>query len=143
MVRKIISVIFYILGGFFVYMVCFLAFINIPQVGAFKFAIIGGFSIPALIFLVIGAAIYRFQNWKSSIGTVLLSATSFTLLAVITYICILITPGIDEMFPDYKCAVGMFNDYFSGFFVMLAIAGLGGFLLKISKRKIAEPAIQH
>lgn len=141
MVRKIISVFFYVLGGFFVYSVCLLAFINIPRVGAFKFIIMGGFSIPALIFLIIGAAIDRFQNWKSSIGTVLLSAVGFTLLGVITFICILITPGIEEFFPNNKLA--LFNDYYSGFLVMLAWASLGGFLLKISKRKIAEPAIQH
>jgi hypothetical protein len=143
MVRKIISGIFYSLGGFFIYMICIIAFINFPKVGAFKFAIIGGFSVPALIFLVIGAAIHRFQNWKSSIGTVLLSATGFTLLAIISFICMLITPEIEEIYPHSKFALGMFNDYFSGFFVMLALAGLGGFLLRISKRKIAEPAIQN
>ena len=69
MVRKIISLIFYSLGGFFIYGICIIAFTNIPKVGAFKFAIIGGFSILTLIFMVIGSAIYRFQNWKFSIGT--------------------------------------------------------------------------
>jgi hypothetical protein len=137
MVRKIISVFFYILGGFFVYMVCLLAFINIPEVGAFKFLIMGGFSIPALIFLVIGAAICRFQNWKSSLGIVLLSGVGFNLLVVITFICIRLTPEINELFPDNK--LGFFNDYFSGFSVMLVLAGLGGFLLRTSKKKIAGP----
>jgi hypothetical protein len=140
MVRKIISMFFYIPGGIFVHTVCLLAFVNIPQVGAFKFAIIAGFSITALFFLVIGAVIYRFQNWKYSIGIVLLSAVSFTLLGVITFICILVTPNIEEFFPDnYNFA--MFNDYSSGFFVMLALASLGGFLFKMGQRKIAETAI--
>jgi hypothetical protein len=136
MVRKIISIFFYILGGFFIYMVCLLAFANIPQVGTFKFAIIGGFSIPALIFFVIGAAICRFQNWKSSIGIALLSGIGFNLLVVITFICLLLTPEFEKFFPDNKLA--FFNDYFSGFIVMLVLAGLGGFLLKISKTRIAE-----
>jgi hypothetical protein len=138
MVRKIISTFFFILGGFFVYAVCLLAFINIPEVGVFKFAIIGGFSIPALIFLVIGAAICRFQNWKSSIGTAILSGVGFNLLVVITFICFLLTPEFKKSFPDNKIA--SFNDYFSGFSVMLILAGLGGFMLKTNKRNIAEPA---
>ncbi len=135
MVFKIISILFYILGGFFVYMVCLLAFTNIPQVGAFKFAIMGGFSIPALIFLVIGAAICRFQNWKSSIGIALLSGVGFNLLVVITFICLLLTPEFEEFFPDNQLA--SFNDYFSGFSVMLILAGLGGIMLITKKQKIA------
>jgi len=136
MVRKIISVFSYIIGGFFVYVVCLLSFINVPEVGSFKFAIMGGFSIPALIFLVIGAATRRFQNWQSSIGIVMLSGVGFNLIVVITFICILLTPELDKYFHDNKLA--SFNDYFSGFFVMLVLAGLGGFLLKQSKRKIVE-----
>ena len=96
MVRKIISMFCYILGGFFIYMVCLLAFVNMPQVGAFKFAIVGGFSIPALIFMVIGAAICRFQNWKSSIGIALFSGVGFNTLCVITFICMLLTPELDK-----------------------------------------------
>ena len=133
MVRKIISIFFYILGGFFVYMVCLLGFINISEVEAFKLAIMGGFSIPALIFLIIGAAICRFQNWKSSIGTALLSGVGVNLLVVITFICFLLTPEFEEFFPDNKLA--FFNDYFSGFSVMLILAVLAGFLLKTNKQK--------
>jgi hypothetical protein len=137
MFRKIISIFFYILGGFFIYMVCLLAFTNIPQVGTFKFAIMGGFSIPALIFLVIGASICRFQCWKSSIGIVLLSGVGFNLLVVISFICFLLTPEFNKFFPDNKLVY--FNDYLSGFSIMSVLAGLGVFLVKANKEKIAEP----
>ncbi len=137
MIRKIISIFFYFLGGFFVYGVCLLSFINLPDVDKFKFVIVGVFAIPALIFMIIGAAISHFQNWKSSIGIVLLSGVGFNLIVVITFICILLTPEIYKYFPNNNLA--SFNDYFSGFSVMLVLAGLGGFLLKMSKRKIAEP----
>jgi len=136
MVRKTISVFFLVLGGFFVYTVSILAFTNIPDVGAFKFAIIGGFSIPALISLVIGAAICRFQNWKSSIGIVLLSVVGFNLLGIITAICILLTPEFFEYFPSNPFA--SFNDYLSGLLVMLFFSVLGIFLLKTNRGKIAK-----
>ncbi len=131
MVRKITSVFFYIAAGFFVYVVCLLAFTNIPRVGSFKFAIMGGFSVPALLFSIMGAAICRFQNWKSSIGIVLLSGVGFNLMIVITFICILITPEFDKYFP--KNNIAYFNDYLSGFSVMFIFAGVGFLLLKQNK----------
>jgi hypothetical protein len=91
----------------------------------------GGFSIPAFIFLVIGAAICRFQNWKSSIGIVLLLVVGFNLLAIITVICILLTPEFFEYFPSNPFA--SFDDYFSGMFVMIFFVGFGGLLVKTNK----------
>jgi hypothetical protein len=137
MVRKTISIFFFILGGFFVYTVSILAFTNISEVGAFKFAIMGGFSILALIILVIGAAICRFENWKSSIGIVLLSVVGFNLLGIITVICILLTPEFFKYFPSNPFS--FFDDYLSGLFVMSFFAGLGGLLIKTNKNKITEP----
>ncbi|MDD4275271.1 MAG: hypothetical protein PHG14_16290 [Desulfobacter postgatei] len=136
MARNIISAFFYIIGGFFVYMICLLSFISIPKVGLFKFAIVAGFSIPALIFLFTGAALRHFQNWKSSVGIALLSGVSFNLLVIITFICILLTPELKTF--DSSNSLSYFSDYVSGFGLMLVLAGLGGFLLKKSKIKIAE-----
>jgi hypothetical protein len=141
MVRRIISAFFYILGGFFVYTVCLIAFTSIPKVGAFKFAIMGGFSIPALIFMVIGAAVCRFQNWKSSMGIALLSGVGLNLLVVFSFICILLTPELDKYFPQNSIA--SFNDYLSGFSVMAILAGLGFILLKANNKDNAIPAVQH
>ena len=135
MFRKTISIFIFILGGFFAYTVNILAFTNIPEMGAFKFAIMGGFSIPALIFLFIGATICHFQNWKSSIGIVLLSVVGFNLLGIVTVLCILLTPEFFEYFPSNPFS--FFDDYLSGLFVMLLFAGLGGLLIKTNK--IAEP----
>jgi hypothetical protein len=133
MVRKIISILFYIIGGFFVYMVCLLSFFNKPQLlWKIKFAIVGGFCIPAILFLVIGAAIRRFQNWKSNIGAALLSGVGFNLLVVVTFICLLLTPGIDEYAPkkNITSSIAHFNDYLTGLSVMSILAFFGLFLLK-------------
>jgi hypothetical protein len=107
-----------------------------PQVDAFKFIIMGGFCIPALVFLVIGAAISRFQNWKSSIGIVLLSGVSLNLLVIITFICFLLTPELEKYFPENNPA-SLHNDYLSGFFVTFILAGIGFYLLKRNKRGIS------
>ncbi|MEJ2157724.1 MAG: hypothetical protein P8X96_20540 [Desulfobacteraceae bacterium] len=136
MVRKTISILVYILGGFFVYTVCLLAFVDDPEIGAYKFAIMGGFSIPAFIFLIVGAAICRFQNWKFSMGIVLLSVSGFNLLGFITVICILFTPEFMENFPSNPFT--FFGGYVSGLSVMLILAGLGGLLIKTNKHKISE-----
>ena len=47
--RKVAGIIFHIIGGFFVYMVCFLAFVNQPTLA--KWGIVAGFSLPALFFM--------------------------------------------------------------------------------------------
>lgn len=136
MVRKTIRILFFILGGFFVYTVSLLAFVDDPEIGAYKFAIMGGFGIPALIFLVIGAAICRFRNWKFPVGIVFLSVAGFNLFGTITVVCILFTPEFMENVPSNPFA--FFGDYLSGLFVMLVLAGLGGLLIKTNKHKIAE-----
>ncbi len=134
-VRKIVGIFFLFIGGFFSYMVSLLAFSSFPEVGVFKFAIIGGFSIPALIFLILGSGTCGFQNWRSHIGIVLVSVTGLNLLIIINFICIFFTPELSEFFPSNPIAY--FNDYLSGFFVMIFLAVSGGFLM--ITRKASEP----
>ncbi len=140
MIRKILSVLFFILGGFFAYTICILAFMHQPEIGAAKFAIIGGFSVPAIILLLIGAAINRFRNWKLSTGITLLSSVGITLFGVITIMSILFSPEYAELFPDNSLndSFAIFSDYITGFVVMAILAGLGGFLV-ITHKKSAVP----
>lgn len=139
MIRKVISVLFYVLGGFFIYMCCLLAFMNLPQVGAAKFYIIGGFSVPTVIFLFIGAAINRFQDWKSSIGITILSSVGFTLFGIITFICLLLSPELEEFFPNYN--LSGFDGYLSGGTIMFLLACLGWLLVRKNNKEIAEPVV--
>jgi len=139
MIRKIISVFFYVLGGFFVYMVCLLAFSNIQADGVHKFVIIGVFSVPALFFLFLGAATYRFQKWKSSIGIALLSGVSINLLVIVMFISLQLSSEFNEMYPNNQ--MDTFNDYISGFAVMMVLAALGLFLLLNNQSKVDEAHI--
>jgi hypothetical protein len=58
--RKVISIICYILAGFFVYTVSLLAFVNLRFLPSgnkpllwLKYAVVGGFCIPGVVALVI------------------------------------------------------------------------------------------
>ena len=118
MTRKVISIIFYVVAGFFAYMVSFLSFINVPSV-TMKFAIIGIFCIPCLISLLTGLAISRFQNWKNKTGIVLLSGAGFTVLVVFSFFCLLLSSEFKELFSENK--LDLFNDYVTGAFCVVIL----------------------
>ena len=128
--RKAMGVIFYILAGFNVYVVCLLAFVNQPTME--KWAIVAGFSLPALVFLFIGLAVTRFRRWRRDIGVVLLSGAGFTAFLAFTFVCLLMTDEFKKMMqPD---TLDFFNAYASGFICMLSVAGLGILLLTKGKK---------
>ena len=131
--RKAFAICLYILAGFFVYMVCLLAFVNQPTVA--KWGIVGGFTLPALVFLCIGLAINRFRRWRRDAGIVLLSGAGFTSFIVFTFVCLLMTDEFKKMIrPD---TLSFFNSYGSGFIFILSVAALGIILLK-TENKPAE-----
>jgi hypothetical protein len=132
--RKLISIICYVISGFFFYNVCVLAFVNEPPVLA-KFAIMGGFCIPALIALGIGLACVRFQNWKRDVGIVITSAAGLTSFLILTIGCLFMSPEFKEFFPDNT--MHFFSDYVSGISCM-AILGTAGILLIWNSKKNAE-----
>lgn len=141
MTRKVISIIFYVISGFFFYNVCVLAFVNEPPVLT-KFAIMGGFCIPALIALGIGLACARLQNWKRDVGIVIISAAALTAFMVLTMACLFLSPEFKEFFPDNTITMDFFSDYVSGISCM-AILGTAGILLIRNSKKNAEHNTQN
>ncbi len=63
MVQKIISIICYVIAGFFLYAACLMGFINKPPY-FIKIVTMSSFAILGLIVLVTGLAIERFKIWK-------------------------------------------------------------------------------
>jgi peptidoglycan/LPS O-acetylase OafA/YrhL len=132
--RKVIAILFYVVAGFSVYMVSLLAFINQPPIA--KWAIVGGFTLPVLLFLGIGLAISRFQNWKKHTGIVLVSGAGFTCFVVFTFICLLTTDDFrQQLGPD---TLNFFTGYISGGIVLLGTIALGVILLLTSKPQIKQ-----
>jgi len=127
--RKAFGIVLYVLAGFFVYMVCLLAFVN--QHAIAKWSIVAGFSLPALIFLCMGLVVNRFRRWRRDVGVVLLSGAGFTAFLVFTFVCLLMTDEFKQMMhPD---TLSFFNAYASGFIFILSVAALGIILLKTER----------
>jgi len=134
--RKVAGILFHIIGGFFVYMVCLLAFINQPPLA--KWGMVAGFSLPALFFLCLGLAMNRFQRWRRDVGVVLLSGSGLTFFIVFTFACLLMTEEFKQMMqPD---SLDFFSAYASGALFMLGVAASGVILLKTEKKPVfVEP----
>jgi hypothetical protein len=142
--RKVLSIVFYVIAGFFVYMVCEMAFTNLGTLPSksepplwVKPAIVGGFSIPGAIALVIGLAISRFQNWKRDIGIVFVSGVGVTVFGVLMIVCILQEPEFTKMLSNNN-SFAMFSDFVSGVSCILLFL-VAGIVLIMSSRK-EEPA---
>ena len=138
MIRNFFGIVFYIFAGFFIYMICLLSFISMPELNehAGKFMLLTGFSVPLIIFLILGMLLYRGSNWKIATGTTLLSGVSFNLLIVITFICIYLTPEFSKV-TDLDTSL-IFNDYLTGSITMSLMAFLGVALLYLGRIQINE-----
>lgn len=132
--RKVLGTIFYIVSGFFVYMVCLLAFIQQPAME--KWVMIVMFTIPAIIFQVVGSAMNRFSNWRRHTGIVLLSGAGVSTFVILTFVSLLMTDEFKQMMqPD---TLDLFGAYVSGGVFTLCIVAAGIILLKSNKAKIHE-----
>ena len=147
MIRRVLSVVFYVVAGFLFYMVSLLAFIDSAAVGAnqpafgaddaafAKWLPIITFTVPALITLVAGLAIMGFRDWRRDAGIVLLSAAGFTTFLVFTFATMLMNEEFRKMMPpDMPDVVKFFGDYITGAAVIVGLA-LGGALLVITGRR--------
>jgi len=127
--RKVFAICMYALAGFFVYMVCLLAFVDQPP--ATKWVIVAGFTLPALFFLVMGLTVTRFRRWKRDAGIVLLSGGGLTSFIIFAFVCLLVSDEFRQMMePD---ALSYFDSYFSGGIFILSVLVMGVGLLKIEK----------
>jgi hypothetical protein len=144
MIRRVLSVVFYVVAGFLFYTVSVVAFIDAAAVGANGAALEANdaafakwlpviiFAVPALLTLVAGLAIMGFRDWRRDAGIVLLSAAGFTTFLVSTFATMLMNEEYRKMMPPD--VLRFFGDYISGAAVIVGLA-LGGALLVITSRK--------
>jgi hypothetical protein len=147
MIRRVLSVVLYVVAGFLFYMISVLAFIDGAAVGAngaasgaedaafAKWLPIIIFTVPALLTLLAGLAVMGFRDWRRDAGIVLLSAAGFTTFLVFTFATMLMNEEFRKMMPpDMPDVVRFFGDYITGAAVIVGLA-LGGGLLVITSRK--------
>jgi hypothetical protein len=87
------------LCAFFFYVVNILAFVNQPP-WHIKAVIIAIFSIPAFVFLLLGAFIRGFSHARRDTGIVLLSASALSALAMLSFFCAWASPDMARHFPQ-------------------------------------------
>ncbi len=138
MARKVIGICLYIVAGFFVYLVSLLAFMDmsalpVPGPAWTKYAVIGGFSIPAAVAQLIGLAVSRFKQWKRDLGIVLVSGSGMTAFVVFTIACLLWSPETRALFP--RNTWELFSDVATGVGGIVIIAGAGTALIVMSIRE--------
>lgn len=135
MTAKILSVICYVIAGFFIYTVAILAFTITPS-AATKTGIMFGFSIPAIIALFAGFAFDQFRHKLRDTGIVLMSSAGFTLFLVFTLACLLRTDEFKKMMKPETMA--FFSDYVVGFGFLIFISAIGLVTFRIGTKKPNE-----
>jgi hypothetical protein len=118
MIRRVLIILLYIISGAFLYGVCL-------------FSVIDGISLPLIIFvaalailaLVAGLAIMRFQDWRREAGIVLLSATGFTTFLLLWAFLSTMPTDISRFFGN---PMGV---------TVIVVLALAGALLVITSRK--------
>jgi hypothetical protein len=121
------------LSAFFFYVVNILAFVNQPP-WHIKAVIIAVFSIPAAVFLLLGAFFRGFSHTQRDTGIVLLSASALSALAMLSFFCAWASPDIARYFS--AGTFRFFSDTVSGI-VCLSLYVLIGFGLLFIRRQSA------
>jgi hypothetical protein len=134
--RNALGVVLYVIAGFFVYMVCLLAFVNQPPIP--KWGIVAGFTIPALLFLSGGLAVNRFRSWRRHAGIVLVTATGVTCFLIFTFMCLLMTDEFKQMMEPET--LHFLSAYGSGVTFVVITGALGVLLLRPRKNHAEQPA---
>ena len=144
MIRRVLSIVFYVVAGFFLYMVSLLAFIDGTALdtngalgangAAAKWLPIGIFAVPAVLTLLVGLAIMGFRQWRRDTGIVFLSAAGFTTFLVLSFVSMLMNEEYRKMMPPDIDVLKFFGDYITGAAVLVVLM-LAGVLLVITGRK--------
>lgn len=133
--RSAFGIVLYVVAGFFVYMVCMLAFMNLPAIP--KWRMVAGFTIPAVLSHCGGLAVDGFRNWRWHTGIVLVTAAGFVCWLIFTIICAMMEDEFRQLIrPE---TLNFFNAYGSGG-MFVAITGSLGMLLLATGKDPAEPS---
>ncbi|KJG08065.1 hypothetical protein UB33_00370 [Photobacterium angustum] len=123
MIRNGIGIIFFIVSGFFVFILGFIAFFDFPVIEINKFIMLGILSIPLFIFHLIGLAFYRGSNWKVSSAITLFIGCTINIMLVISILSVKGSPKLLDVLNISN--LDIFRDYISGFAVMAIFMGIG------------------
>lgn len=128
-----LSNVFLVIAGFFVYSVCVIAFADL---GVAKYVMIVVFFIPVLGASLLGVKFSKSRTLKESLGLVFMWGAITTLFVIFTFVCILASPDIRNM--STANSVTFFNDYVAGTFFTLSFLLLGYCLQRLGDQATTE-----
>lgn len=132
MVRKIICIICYCIGGFFQLIVNVISFFtdqSRPVSIGMKLLIMGIFLVPASLFICAGLLLRRLEKWKRDVAVILLSTSAYSIFLIFSMVCLYSSQEIMKFLPDKKVF-----DYFMGTVCLLIFVCLGFICLWTSKK---------
>lgn len=141
MLRKVLSIIFYVIAGFFAFGILMANFIKIsPDALQMKFLIMGFYIILVSLLLLFGLAISRFDNWKRTVGIFLLSVLGFSLLFLVIQVSIYFTPELRQIYDNEGIYFDQNFDYLSTAVYLGVLAVLALVFLRMNKKSADELA---
>jgi hypothetical protein len=135
LIRKIISIIFYVIGAFFLFaanLMCFVnfeadIFANSDPTAWMKLLIVGVPFVLAVLVIGIGSLIRRSTNRKRDIGVILISASCFGAFSILKVVSAFLSSEAKKFFAGealYRMN-DAFSDYITGGASILVLAFLG------------------
>lgn len=131
MIRNIIGILFFVVSGFFVYMVGLMAFFNFSDHWTEKAGFTGVLCILMVLSHLIGLLFYRGASWKTATGITLVAGSSLNALLVVVMFSIKASPEITSKIDTR--GLDSFSDYITGFSVMSVFVGLGLLLILLGR----------
>ncbi len=138
MARKVIGIVCYCSGGFFLFTTSLLSFLNPLSFRIsinMKLLIISIFLTPAIILIGAGLILRGFQRWRRDVAVVLLASSGHSIFIVFSLLCMILSPEYEKLFPNQKVILSRFNDYFTGALCILIFICFGLLLLVSSRSK--------
>jgi hypothetical protein len=130
--RNVFGILSFIVSGLFVCTVCIIGFVDVPESGSEIIWIIGLFSIPLIVFHLIGIALYRGTNWKISTGITFFVGASLNILGIISFFSMYSSPDFLETMKTMNPGVSTSNPFkisIGGLTLTALFAGSGAALL--------------
>ncbi|MDR2637422.1 MAG: hypothetical protein LBB55_03710 [Zoogloeaceae bacterium] len=135
--RTLAGILFRMIAGFFFYLVSVLAFISGLSTSE-KLGILIGFSVPAVVALLVALVLTRFADWKRDTGSVLLGASGFSVFMIFSFACLFMDENFPKMMPAAR--FDYWTDYWTGCGVMAGLAALGWILVQADRGKTGRGA---
>ncbi|WP_233863982.1 hypothetical protein [Paraburkholderia adhaesiva] len=127
-VRNVVAIMLFVLAGLCLTVAQMAAFIDVGHPAALYAVSCAAFVFSAVL-LVVGAFAGTFRPRARSVGIVLITVTAIAVFTVLTWVSILLSPTMVDMFSTQGIDLSMSMFHAAPGFVAIAVTGLSGIWL--------------